>query len=375
MRNIIFAVIASTLIICVAQHAVAQTTQENNNYVVETIASELNEPWSIAFLPNNEYLVSLRSGELRIINAVGEIGPALQGAPETLYLGQGGYFDVILDPNFADNQTIYLSFAHGEPKSNATRVISAILNGDRLDDVKPIFTANIKKDTGAHYGGRLAFMSDGTLIATTGDGFQYRDAAQNKSNQMGKVVRLNTDGTVPQDNPFAQDTTGADLVWTYGHRNPQGLAIDPTSNTVYLHEHGPKGGDEINVLKAGSNYGWPAATHGVNYSGALVSPHKSVPGMIDAIKVWVPSIAPSGLAVYQGDQFPDWQGDLLVGALVDQEVRHIDIENGKVVADTPVFPEIKARIRDVRVNEQGAIFVLTDGPNGLLYKISATNNP
>ena len=356
-----FLILAISLLTLAAQ---AQT-----DYVIEEIAAGLDEPWSVAFLPNGGYLVSMRGGELHRISDTGEISPPLSGVPETLYHGQGGFFDIVLDPDFNTNQTVYLAFAHGHRKANATRVIRATLGDAGLTDSEAIFTTNAPKDTGAHYGGRIAFLADGSMLVTTGDGFQYRDAAQDPSNEMGKVVRINRDGSVPTDNPFIGDDQNDDRVYSYGHRNPQGLAV-ANDGTIYLHEHGPKGGDEVNVIKAGENYGWPAATYGVNYSGARVSPHETLPGMVDGIKVWVPSIAPSGLAVYERDQFAEWQGNLLVGALAAGGVRRLELQDGKVTAEHNAFPEITARVRDVRVSEDGSIYVLTDGKSGKLYRVS-----
>ncbi len=365
MRKLIVILLASCTF-----YTYAQAQVQNTGYSLTTIATELNQPWSVAFLPNGDYLVALRVGQIVRISASGEVSEPLAGTPETLVHGQGGYFDVVLDPDFEQNATLYLSFAHGDRSNNATRVVKAQLRDNTLENVTPIFTTNVSKDTGAHYGGRLAFLPDDTLLLTTGDGFQYRDAAQIKNNQMGKTIRFNRDGSVPSDNPFVSSKDGAELVWSYGHRNPQGLVVDPATGIVYQHEHGPKGGDEVNVLTAGANYGWPVATYGVNYSGALVSPHQTLEGVTDGIKVWVPSIAPSGLAIMRGNMFPEWDGDLFVGALVDQEVRHLTLQEGKVVSEAAVFPEIKARIRDVRLGPDGSLYVLTDGPDGMLYRVS-----
>ena len=346
------------------------TTQATPDVRINTLASGLDEPWSVAILPNDDLLVTFRPGTLRRLSKDGVLGPVINGSPDTLYFGQGGYFDVVLDPDFEANQTIYLSFASGTKDANATRVVRATLQDNELLNVTPIFTTNVSKDTGAHYGGRLAFLSDGTLLITTGDGFEYRAAAQDVNSQLGKVIRITPDGGFPSDNPFAEQTGGAQAVYSLGHRNPQGLAIDPHSNSIYLHEHGPRGGDEINKLEGGNNYGWPVTTYGINYSGALVSPFKTLPHVTDPIQVWDSTVAPSGLAVVQGNEFPDWQGDLLVGSLVRQQVLHINIENGRVVSEQAVFPSISARIRDVRVGKQGAIYVVTDGPDARIYKIT-----
>jgi len=345
-------------------------------YQVETLASGLDHPWSIAFLPNRSFLVSLRSGNLHRISSNGDVEPALENTPTSYVRSQGGYFDILLDPEFRQNQRIYLSYAGGTSKANATEVISATLGDNRLENTRSVFKVTPGKDTPLHYGGRMALLADGTILMTSGDGFQYREAAQDPFSQLGKVVRFNRDGSVPGDNPFADGKRADPYVYTMGHRNAQGLYVDSKTDTVYLHEHGAKGGDEVNILQAGKNYGWPAATHGVNYTGAIISPHKSLPGMEDPIKVWVPSIAPSGLTLYQGERFPAWNNSLLVGALVDREIRRLqlDTDNPSVITkEESLFPEIGERMRDVRVGPDGNIYLLTDSSNGRILRISPAN--
>lgn len=361
MRKLIFILLASCVFVTHAQAL---------DYKVETLTSDLNQPWSIAFLPNGDYLIALKVGKLIRVSADGTVGEALAGAPNTYYFKQGGYFDVVLDPNFEQNNTLYLSFAHGNSSAHSTRVIKAQLGAEGLTDVTPIFTGKVTFDTGKHYGGRLAFLPDDTLILSTGDGGDYRNAAQDKNSHLGKILRFTKDGEVPADNPFSNQSGGDGYVWSYGHRNPQGLAVDYATGVVYQHEHGPKGGDEVNVISAGSNYGWPAASYGVNYSGTRVSPYKTLPGMVDGIKVWVPGISPSGLAIYRGDLFPEWNGNLFVGGLMGLNVRRLVMQEEAVSEEHSMFPEIKARIRDVRVGPTGAIYILTDGPSGTLYKIT-----
>ena len=339
-------------------------------YELSTIADGLDHPWCLAFLPGGGYLVTERTGALKRLDADGK-ATAISGVPPVLFRGQGGLFDVLLDPDFAQNRTVYLSYAHGDRSANATRVARAELEGEGLRNLTILFTAEPEKDTPQHYGGRLLLLGDGTLLLTTGDGFDFREQAQNRQVTLGKTVRINRDGTLPADNPFAADGSGHPAVWTYGHRNPQGLALDPATGTVFLHEHGPRGGDEINILEPGSNYGWPATTHGVDYSGARVSPFTSLPSVTEPIKVWVPSIAPSGLAVYRGAQFPAWEGSLLVGALVDKEVRRVSLTERGETQEEALFAEIGERIRDVRVGPDGAVYLLTDGNPGKLIRASA----
>jgi glucose/arabinose dehydrogenase len=345
------------------------------SYTLETVADDLNYPWSIAFLPEGDYLVAMRSGEVRRISAQGVISPALEGLPDSYVLSQGGYFDITLDPNFANNQRIYLSFACGTPEQNGTRIVSGRLNGDRVENVTPIFTVAPLKDTAVHYGGKMLFLLDGTLVMTTGDGFEYREAAQDTFNLMGKIIRINSDGSIPADNPYASNGLGNAAVWSYGHRNPQGLVLDKATGRLYSHEHGAKGGDELNLVKPDTNYGWPAVTKGVNYSGAYVSPLRSAPGIEEPLTYWDPSIGASGLAIYDGAAFPNWQGKLFIGALVDEEVRMLTLSEGKVTDEQAMFSEIGARIRDVRTGPDGMLYLLTDSEQGKVIRVVPTSDP
>jgi glucose/arabinose dehydrogenase/glyoxylase-like metal-dependent hydrolase (beta-lactamase superfamily II) len=321
---------------------------------VETWSDGLEQPWSIAFLPDGSALVTELPGRLRAIDPEGVAGEALQGVPGVYYAGQGGLFDVVLHPDFENNRLIYLSFAEGSPDDNGTAVARARFEGGELHDVQIIFRNFTRKDTPMHYGGRLAFLPDGSLLLTTGEGFNMREAAQDIRSGLGKVLRMNDDGSAAAGNPFAESP----YVYSYGHRNPQGLAVS-ADGTIWLHEHGPRGGDEVNRIEAGGNYGWPAATHGVDYSGAVISPYTELEGMVSPVHQWTPSIAPSGLAVYAGGQFSEWRGDLLVGALVDREVRRLSLADGRVKEEKTLELGFNARIRDVRNGPGGALFVLT----------------
>lgn len=340
-------------------------------YRLQTVATGLDHPWSLAFLPDGRVLVTERAGRLRII-AGGKLLPgAIGGLPVVYNEGQGGLFDVVLHPKFASNRLLYLSFAGGSERANATRIVRARLDGSTLTAAREIFRVRPDKASDQHFGGRMAFLGDGTLLITTGEGFAYREAAQQLGSQLGKVIRLNDDGSIPANNPFVGRAGADPAVFSWGHRNPQGLAYDPVTGRIYEQEHGPKGGDEINILAAGANYGWPRASFGVNYDGTSVSPNKRVAGMVDAITVWVPSIAPSGLAVVQGPMFPAWRGDLLVGALAGAQVQRVALDAaGKVVGRSRVFPEIDTRVRDVRVAPDGAIWVTTDEDDGRVIRIS-----
>ncbi|MEM1435125.1 MAG: PQQ-dependent sugar dehydrogenase [Pseudomonadota bacterium] len=334
---------------------------------METLASGLDYPWALAFLPNGDVLITERSGQLKRLQPDGSLS-TVDGVPPVYFAGQGGLMDVVLHPAFADNGELYLTLAHGTPEANATRVVRARLSGNALENVRAIFTAAPLKDTPVHYGGRLAFLDDGTLLITTGDGFNYREAAQDLTSLLGKTVRLNDDGSIPADNPFVGDATAEDAIYSFGHRNPQGLLVT-SDGRILLHEHGPRGGDEINLLKPGANYGWPATTYGTDYTGAAVSPFRALAGVSEPHMVWVPSIAPAGFTIVTSERFADWRGDLLVGALVNQQVRRVELgADWQSSQDHAAFPELSARIREVREGPEGCLYVLTDGPGGSLVR-------
>lgn len=335
----------------------------------QVIASGLDHPWSVAFLPGGGVLVTERNGGLRRIEN-GRVS-RVSGVPPVFNEGQGGLFDVLPHPDFQQNGLIFLSYAHGTRAANGTRVARAKLVGNSLLEVTPIYTATPLKRGPVHFGGRMVLLPDRTLLLTTGDGFDFREQAQRLDSPLGKVMRLTLDGKVPAGNPFVAQPTAQGSIWTRGHRNPQGLAYDPVRRVVFEHEHGPQGGDEVNVLKAGANYGWPVATKGLDYSGATISPYRTYKGMADGLVVWVPSIAPSGMAVYRGSMFPEWNGDLLVGALVDREVRRVRLSpDGKVLGQESLLKGLGERIRDVRVAPDGSVWVTTDDPAGKLIRIS-----
>lgn len=345
----------------------AEAPVVKTGYKVSEIAKGLDHPWSLAFLPDGSILVTERAGRLRIITD-GKLQPQPIGGVPPVHTGsQAGLFDVVLHPKFAENQFIYLTYAHGTPSANALRVARARFDGRALQDLKVIFEAKPSKDTNNHYGAKLAFLGDGTFALTIGDGFEYREKAQDLSSHLGKIVRLNDDGSVPSGAAFVNAAPG---IISLGHRNQQGLAYDGETGRLYETEHGPQGGDELNIIEPGMNFGWPVITYGMDYSGAYVSPYTVRPGMEQPVLVWTPSIAPSGLAVYRGDKFPDWNGDLLVGALAFKHLRRIDIdERGEVAGQSQMLTELGARIRDVRVSPDGFIYVTTDDAAGRVLKL------
>lgn len=321
---------------------------------LETWAEGLTLPWSIAFLPDGSALVTELGGQLRRIDHSGVVGDAIENVPAVYFAGQGGLFDVLPHPEFSRNRLIYLSYAEGNPNDNGTAIARGKLVENRLEEVEVIFRNFTRKDTAVHYGGRMAFLADGSLLLTTGDGFDYRESAQDVNSGLGKLIRMNDDGSPAQGNPFPDSP----YVYSYGMRNQQGLAVS-RSGVIWLHEHGPRGGDELNRMEPGVNYGWPAITYGVDYSGAIISPYTRWEGMAQPEHYWVPSIAPSGLTVYEGKLFPEWKGDLFLGALVDKEVRRLDLSGGEVIHEEALFSELDARIRDVRTAPDGALYILT----------------
>lgn len=341
------------------------------DYSIASVAEGLDHPWSIAFLPNKDLLVTERAGSLRIIRDGKLLKQKISGLPEILVQGQGGLMDVILDPGFISNNKLYLSYSSGTTNDNTLKVISAKLVGMSLKQVNVILTISPSRDTPHHYGARMVFLADGTLLVTSGEGFNFREQAQSLNSLLGKVLRINTDGSIPKDNPFVGRKNARAEIYSYGHRNPQAILVSHDGK-IWLHEHGPKGGDELNLIAPGLNYGWPAITYGIDYSGAIISPYKEAKGMEQPVTYWVPSIAPSGMTEYQGDQFPQWQGNLFVSALAERSVRRLTLKNGKVTAQEKILDELEQRIRDIRTGPDGYLYVLTDSDNGSVLKLIPT---
>lgn len=345
---------------------------------VEVIVDGLRGPWSVTVVPGGGYLVTEKAQGLKRIFPDGRI-EIIKGIPQDVFTeGQAGYFDVKIAPNYTDAMVVYLSYAYGTAEKNGTALFSAELwrpgpnsDGQTLTDGKTIFRASPTKDTNAHFGGRLAFLPDDTLVLTLGDGFAYREQAQVKGSDLGKIVRLNMDGSPAADNPFVKESGSKPEIYSWGHRNVQGLHYDADTGNLWAHEHGPKGGDELNLLKPGANYGWPIATTGIDYNGANITPLKSTPNTESFVKDWVPSIAPSGLTIYRGELFPDWNGDALVGGLASHDLRRVDLEGNQFVKEESLLSDMGGRIRDVRTAPDGALLVIVDDPeNGKLLRIT-----
>ncbi len=340
---------------------------------VETIAGNLTHPWSLAFLPDRKMLVTERPGRLRIVTPEGKISPPVSGVPAVYASGQGGLLDVAIDQNYASNATIYFCYAERADGGGRTSVARAKLLDEatpRLDGVKVIFRQEGPLSSGNHYGCRIAQDKDGNLFIATGDHFRFRDEAQNLKNHIGKLVRITPDGAVPPDNPFVGRTDAKAEIWSFGHRNPQSLAFNPASGELWEIEHGPRGGDEVNIIGKGKNYGWPVIGYGVDYSGAKIHEGTAKAGMEQPIKYWVPSIAPSGMAFYTGDLMPKWKGSLFTGALAGMMLVRLTLDGDKVTGEERLLQEMEERIREVRQGPDGALWLLTDSSAGTLLRIT-----
>lgn len=350
---------------------------EQANFRVETVAQGLNMPWSIGFLPDGAMIVTERDGGsdgLRIIDAEGSLrAEPVAGMPDDVVVNrQGGLFDAIPHPDFADNRFVYISYAQGTREAHRTALIRARLNVDltALEDVEELFAVDFDIATNRHHGGKILFDRDGYLWLSLGDGGNHMDEAQDPSNHIGTLIRLNDDGTVPSDNPFADGDGGAPEVWSYGHRNIQGLVQHPQTGTIWSHEHGPRGGDEINIhLESGLNYGWPEITYGINYDGTIITEERERDGLEQPIWYWNPSIAASGMAFYTGDAFPHWQNDVFVGALAGMHVARLETDGDRVIGQERLLEDLEERIRDVRTGPDGFVYITTDSDEGRVLRL------
>ncbi|EGN76252.1 glucose/sorbosone dehydrogenase [Idiomarina sp. A28L] len=374
----------------------SELATETSPYRFEVLTTDLSFPWSLVFLTDNTMLITERSGTVRHVDSEGfEISHITPPLHDLWVSGQAGLFDIALSPQFSRNKAVFLSYACGTANANNTCLARLTWNGETLEDSQVIFRAAPAKRGSAHYGGRIAFMPDNTLLLTLGDGFDYREDAQRVANHLGSVVRIEQDGSIPADNPMLASSTAKPEIFTYGHRNVQGIAWHPEQRRMFISEHGPRGGDEINRLRSGANYGWPLITEGVDYTGALISPYKQLPGLTAAEFGWTPSIAPAGLTIYYGDMFNEWNGDLLVPALAGKHVARLrfrtrsetvlSLSEHAANLDNPsahkplqleekLFTELNQRIRDIRVHPQtGALYLLTDSAAGTLIKVTASD--
>jgi aldose sugar dehydrogenase len=354
--------------------AQAQTFKSSaGDLKVETWAGGLAHPWSLAFLPDGNMLVTERPGRLRIATRDGKLSAPLAGLPRIYASGQGGLLDLVLDRNFAQNRAVYFCFA--EPMEAGARTALArarVADGTppRLDDVQVIYRQEGPPSHGLHFGCRIAQSTDNLLFLTQGDHGSHRNEAQNLGNHLGKIIRIAPDGSAPRDNPFIGRSDAKPEIWSYGHRNSQGAAIHPLTGKLWIAEHGPRGGDEINIADKGKNYGWPVIGYGVEYSGAKIHESASKPGMEQPVKYWAPSISPSGMAFYYGDLFPAWRGSLFVGGLSARLLMRLSLDGEKVAGEERLLQELGERIRDVRVGPDGALYLLTDNTAGRILRVA-----
>jgi glucose/arabinose dehydrogenase len=338
---------------------------------VETFARGLDHPWAIVFLPDSRLLVIERPGRMRILAKDGKVLPPLAGVPRVFASGQGGLLDLAPDRAFAQNRTLY--FCYAEPTGGGARTAVArarLVDEGHLDGVSVIFHQEGPLSTSNHFGCRIAQAPDDNLFVTLGEHFVPRDQAQNLANHLGKIIRIRPDGSVPPDNPFVGKAGAKPEVWSYGHRNPQGLAFHPTTGRLWEHEHGPRGGDEINIIEKGKNYGWPVIGYGVDYSGARIHESTHKEGMEQPIWHWTPSIAPSGMSFYTSDLFSNWRGNLFVGALAGEMLVRLELDGEKVTKEERLLQQLHERIRDVRQGPDGALWLATDSSSGRILRMT-----
>jgi glucose/arabinose dehydrogenase len=357
----------------IARAAEAVYPSSAGNLAVQTVATSLVHPWSLAFLPDGRILVTERPGRMRLVTQNGQLSPPLANVPKVFAASQGGLLDVILDRGFAQNRTIYFSYAEPFNGGGRTALARARLDDSAapgLTDVKVIYRQYGPPSHGNHFGSRIVQATDGTLFVTNGEHFTDRDMAQTLDNDLGKIVRITADGTAPSDNPFANKPGARAEVWSYGHRNPQGLALNPADGKLWEQEHGARGGDEINLIEKGHNYGWPRVSYGVNYDGTPVGTGKAkMDGVDDPRWHWTPSIAPSGMTFYTGDLFPAWKGSLFNGALKSQLLSRLELRGDTVVKEERLLQALNERIRDVRQGPEGALYLLTDSASGRILRV------
>ncbi|MEN5149150.1 PQQ-dependent sugar dehydrogenase [Pseudomonas orientalis] len=376
-KTLLAALCATTLLpLAVAQAAEGrQFPSEQGSVTATSVAKGLHHPWAVAFLPDRHgFLVTELPGQLRFVSQDGKLSAPLTGVPQVWAKGQGGLLDVVLSPDFKQDRLVYLSYAEGGGKDG--KAGTAVGRGRLADDLSGLkdFTVILRQEpklsTGNHFGSRLAFDRDGYLFVTLGEN-NDRPTAQDLDKLQGKVVRIYPDGRVPDDNPFVGQPGVRPEIWSYGQRNPQGLTLNPWSGTIWENEHGPRGGDEINIIERGKNYGWPLATHGINYSLAPIpeAKGKTAEGTVAPHHVWEKSPGISGMAFYDADRFKAWQHNVFIGALASQELIRLQFEGDKVVHEERLLGDLKARIRDVRQGPDGFLYVLTDEDDGVLYRV------
>ena len=361
----IMAALAMTASGCAAEDGVIDT--EAGKIKFETVAKGLAHPWGLAFLPDGSFLVTERPGRLRLVSKTGEVSKPLTGVPEVFAEGQGGLLDVALDPDFASNRLVYLSYSEPGEGGAGTAVARGKFADGGLENLEVIFRQEPKVGGENHFGSRLAFAPDGKLFITLGERFTFTPA-QDLSNDLGKIVRINPDGSVPDDNPFVGQKGARPEIWSYGHRNPQGAAINPSSGKLWESEFGPWGGDELNIPQAGRNYGWPVVSWGKHYDGTRIPAPPTHPEFADAIAHWTPVISPSGIAFYTGDSIPAWKGNLLIGGLSSEALVRLTLDGETVKAEERI--PMATRIRDVAQAPDGSVYLLSDEDYGKVLRLT-----
>jgi aldose sugar dehydrogenase len=343
---------------------------EKHEVRVVTVAKGLSHPWGLAFLPDGRMLVTERPGRMRIVAMDGRVSPPLAGVPEVYARGQGGLLDVALHPDFARNRLVYFSYAEPGPGGAGTAAAMARLSDDgaRLENLKVVFRQQPKSEGGNHFGSRLVFARDGRLFITIGERYQM-ELAQDISVNRGQVIRIEADGRIPADNPFVNRNGARPEIWSYGHRNPQGAALHPQTGKLWTVEHGPAGGDEVNIPLPGRNYGWPVIGYGNHYNGRPIGVGTHKEGMEQAVYYWNPAIAPSGMDFYTGDKFPGWRGNMLIAVLKEQMLVRLELSGEKVVREERMLRGIGDRLRQVRTGPDGYVYLLTDESDGRILRL------
>jgi glucose/arabinose dehydrogenase len=349
----------------------AAVAQAQTRLATTPVATGLDQPWGLAFLPDGRMLVTERPGRLRVVAGDGRVGPPVDGVPKVDARGQGGLLDVAIDPQFAANGRVYLSYAEPGDRGNGTAVARGRLDGNRLVEVRVIFRQKDRHSGSSHFGSRLVFDRTGRLFVTLGDRFSRRDDAQVPGSHLGKTVRIDTDGGVPDDNPYVKRAGFLPEIWSIGHRNVQGAALHPQTGELWTHEHGPQGGDELNVDLPGRNYGWPVVTFGAEYgSGLEIGEGTRKDGMEDPLTHWVPSVAPSGMAFLTSNRYPGWKGNLFIGTLRAQRLLRLELDGRRVVREERLLADLGERVRDVRQGPDGWLYVLTNGSDGRVLRLT-----
>ena len=364
--------IASSLIAAAANAAAPSSPQpqhEADPFKLTVIAGGLQNPWGIALLSDGRILVTERPGRMRLVSKNGDLSEPLGGIPAVFARGQGGLLDVTLSPKFNEDKLVYFSFSEPEGDVAGTAVARGKLGEKALENVEVIWRQTPKVRIPNHWGSRIVFRPDGTMYVTLGDRFNQRPLVQDLSTTIGKIVRLNADGSIPKDNPFVGKDGAKGEIWSVGHRSNQAATLHPQTNQLWTVEHGARGGDELNHPEAGKNYGWPTITYGIDYNGSKIGEGTEKPGLEQPVYYWDPVIAPSGATFYTGDAFPDWKGDLFVGSLNPGGLVRLKLEDGKVAKETRYVGNPKQRVRDVQQGPDGLLYIITDSPQGQILRL------